>query len=190
MLKYSKSFSGTGVRIWVEGVRHNMSWAEFDFKGNLICECTRDNFLSPGLTTEEMREAKTAIAKMRPAPYDNAYLRFNNLPEGGRIRNYATGELEAGVSCYALSWDLINQCYNRVGGGLDGAEIIYSFSKAPVYLITGEECGIGSDGEPLLTDARILASLKYDKEKGGYVEKDNITKQEMKIRDYEADKYR
>lgn len=173
MLRYTNAYSGTGVRVWVENVPHNMSWAEFDFQGNLIRECERDDFLLPGLTPEERNEAREVIAKMRPAPYDNAYLRFNDLPKGGKSRNYATGELEAGVSCYALSWDFVNQCYKRVGEGLDGAMIGYTFMQAPVYLITGEECGRGSDGEPLLSNPRILASLKFDIEKDGYVRKDD-----------------
>lgn len=199
MLRYTKAYSGTGVRVWVENVPHNMSWAEFDFEGNLIRECERDDFLLPGLSPEEMQEAKEAIEKMRPAPYENAYLRFNDLPKGGKSRNYATGELEAGVSCYALSWDFVNQCYKRVGEGLESAMIGYTFMRVPVYLITGEECGRGSDGEPLLSNAKILASLKFDSEKDGYVGKDDTQRlneeaargnKGVKNRDSEADRLR
>lgn len=169
-LKYTCGYADTdNIRAWVDGERGNMSWAEFDRSGNLVSECKRGDFLFPGLTDRDMAEARDAISHMLPAPYVDAYLRFNDLPEGGRSKNFATGQMEAGVSCYALRWDLINQCYKRTGGGLDGAMIAYGIQGSPMYLITGTECGTGSDGEPVLEGAKILANLKFDKDKDGYI---------------------
>lgn len=170
MLRYSCGYEEpNNIRVWAEGDPNNMSWAEFDLNGNLVVECKRGAFLFPGLTDNEMAEAREAIARMRPAPYAEVYLRFNDLPEGGKSKNYATGEREKGVSCYALRWDFIGQCYKRTGGGLDGAMIAYAIQGAPMYLISGIECGTGSDGEPVLNRAKILSNLKFDKDRDGYV---------------------
>lgn len=106
---------------------------------------------------------------MHPEPFANAYLRFNDPPKSGRSKNFATGKIEDGVSCYSLTWDMINQCYKRTGSGLDGAMIAYAMQGAPVYFITGEECGTGSDGEPLLQNVKILAGAKFDRQKDGYI---------------------
>ncbi len=42
-------------------------------------------------------------------------------------------------------------------------------SESPVYLVTGEEAGRGSDGEPLLKNVKILAKLTFGKENDGYI---------------------
>lgn len=168
MLSYGKGQKGD-IRVWVDRERGNLSWAEFDFSGNLVCECKRGSFLFPGLTDAEMEEARISISKMSPAPYENVFLRFNTLPAGGRSKNYATGETEGGISCYSLRWDLASQCYKRTGNGLDGAMMAYAIQGVPMYLISGTECGTGSDGEPVVSDAKVIGSLKFDKGKDGYV---------------------
>ncbi len=165
---------GNVIKVYHEGHNdHNMSWAEFDFSGNLVAESKKGPFF-PGLTAEEISEATEAIKKMQPAPYQNVYLRFGDIPVGGKSKNYATGEMESGVSCYALRWDLISQSYRRTGGGLAGAMIVYMIKGAPMYFIAGEECGTGSDGEPLLDNPVVLATARYDMDKDGYVIKERI----------------
>ena len=56
----------------------------------------------------------------------------------------------------------------RTGGGLDGAMFAYLIQKAPIYLITGKKCGVGSDGEPLVENVKVLARAKFDHDKGGW----------------------
>lgn len=162
MLEYTCGYADTkNIRAW-----SGLAWAEFDRSGNVVNECKNEHYL---LTAEEMKEAREAIQQMHGAPYSNAYLRFNDLPEGGKSKNYATGEIEAGISCYALRWDLADQCYKRTGGGLDGAMIAYAIQGAPMYLVSGDQCGVGSDGEPVIDNVKILASLKFDAKKDGYI---------------------
>lgn len=167
MLRYVNGYD-SDVRVYSEDINNNgLSWAEFDFSGNVVCECERSS-IAPGLTTEDIEEAKRAIKNMHPAPYKNVYLRFGYLPENGRSRDHSSGEVEAGVSCYSLRWDFIEGCYKRTGGGLDGAAIYYMFAKAPMFLITGHECGVGRDGEPTLENVYILSTLTFDTKKDGY----------------------
>ncbi len=47
-------------------------------------------------------KARKAMRARRPTPRagEDVYLRFGDLPEGGRSRNYRTGRLEPGVSVY------------------------------------------------------------------------------------------
>ena len=64
---------------------------------------------------------------------------------------------------------MINGCYQRGSEGLDGAALTYLIKGAEIYLITGKEIGKGSDGEPLIEDAEIVAKLRLDPDKDGYV---------------------
>lgn len=150
-------------------VYQDLSWAHFDLDGNLIAENVK-SFCMPGLTDEEKTEAIERIKSFKKAPYGvTGYIRFGNLPKSGKSKNYATGKLEKGVSCYNALWDLEKNAYVRTGNSLEGAAINYIIKGAPIYFITGEEVGTGSDGEPLLSNAQILAELIFDPDKKGYV---------------------
>ena len=171
MLTYCKDYNHeNGIRVSVTDVRHNMSWAVLDRDtGELLQECKRGEYLFPGLTDAELAEARERIKGFKQAPYQNAYIRFGHLPKNGKSKNYATGESEAGVSCYSAEWDMINGCYQRGSEGLDGAALTYLIKGAEIYLITVKEIGKGSDGEPLIEDAEIVAKLRLDPDKDGYV---------------------
>lgn len=162
MLEY-KDWLDDQIRVY-----DGLAWADFDRSGKLIKKS--NNSFCGILSESQVKEAAEVIKKLPPAPFKGfVYLRFNDLPEGGKSRNYATGETECGVSCYSLTWDLISGCYKRTGYGLDGAMITYVIQGAPAYFLSGEECGTGSDGEPVIKNAKILSSARYDAEKDGYV---------------------
>lgn len=156
----------TSIRAW-----SGTAWGDFDRDGNLVRQNPQNpKWVCGKMTQEELDEAAEVIKGLMDAPIPGeVYLRFNDLPDGGRSKNFTTGELEDGVSCYALRWDLISQSYKRIGSGLDGAMIVYAIQRAPMYLISGTECGTGSDGEPVIKDVKILAELKFDKDKDGYI---------------------
>lgn len=169
-MHYTEAFERPGlIRVDVCGDRDSLSWAILNMKtGEVIEECKRGDFLFPGLTDAELAEAQQAVKSFRAAPYDNAYIRFNDLPHSGYSTNYATRKKESGISCYEARWDLVSGAYKRNGDGLDGAAIYYIMSESPVYLVTGEEIGKGSDGEPLLKNVKMLAKLTFEKENDGY----------------------
>ena len=175
MLSYCKDFNHkNGIRVSVTDVRHNMSWAVLDRDtGELLQDCKRgEHHLFPGLTDTELAEARERIKGFTDAPWQEAYIRFGRLPKNGKSKNYATGEYEAGVSCYSAEWDIIDGCYRRGAEGLDGAAITYLIKGADIYLVTGREIGKGSDGEPIIEDAKIVATLRFDSAKDGYVIKE------------------
>lgn len=171
MLEYTMDPMVKGaVRVYVEGDRGNMSWATMDMDGNIVRECKRGAYLCPGLTDAEIAEARERIATIQRKPVDgDCYIRFNDLPRGGKSRNHASGMTEAGVSCYEARWDILRGCFRRTGSGLEGAALVYLLQGAPIYLIQGEVVGTGSDGEPLLGSARVIGTLAFDREKDGYV---------------------
>jgi hypothetical protein len=169
MSKLSYSKRNEGIHVCVTGDRGNLSWAIIDPEtGNIVRECKRSHIM-PGLTEAQIEEAVEAIRRMSFAPFEGAYIRFNALPSCGRSTNHATGEDERGISCYEATWDLLDWCYRRTGGGLDGAALSYLIEGADIYLVTGTEVGYGSDGEPVLADVEIVASLEFDAAKNGYV---------------------
>jgi hypothetical protein len=82
------------------------------------------------------------------------YVRFGDLPEGGRSRNDETGQYEAGVSVYHAEWansDHDVLCVLLCNEG-DVAQL-HILEDRSLYLVEGIEVGKGSDGEPLLADA-------------------------------------
>lgn len=82
------------------------------------------------------------------------YVRFGTLPEGGHSRNDETGELEAGVSVYRAAWQSSDHDVLSVKLCSDGDVIqLRTLENRPIYLVDGEEIGVGSDGEPLLANA-------------------------------------
>lgn len=101
------------------------------------------------------------------------YVRFGcqegAFPPDGLSGNFITGEKEKGVSVYeALERDgkyqillpaldpftvgTLGQCYN-VAQGLWGQE------NHPLYEISGILIGMGSDGEPLLKDCKVIKQI-------------------------------
>lgn len=101
-------------------------------------------------------------AKFPKRSIGDMYIRFGDLPEGGRSRNHATGEYEPGVSCYDASWDYEDGCWRICGGGLVGAIMAAAIKGVPAYLARGREVGRGSDGEPCIADATIVCGLDWD----------------------------
>ena len=82
------------------------------------------------------------------------YIRYGNLPKGGKSKNHHTGELEAGVSVFEAlfypdgSYELqanTTMIRSLMSGGL---------LKRNVYRLYGDVVGTGSDGEPVLKVAK------------------------------------
>lgn len=75
-------------------------------------------------------------------------IRYGDIPEGGRSRNWATGELERGVSAVDFLTD-------KTQGKQTIYDAIYGIQDATKNIIGGWDFGIfGSDGEPLLVGAK------------------------------------
>lgn len=149
----SKAYEGTGFRFW-----HGLSWCEVAVDGSMMREC-KASAMMPAFPEELKGEVAAIAGTLHYPAYEDAYIRFNDLPESGRSRNWASGEVEKGVSVYDARFDVVTGRYSTYGA-LAGAEIAYALQDAPVYLVTGEEVGRGADGEPLLTNVKVLGTLE------------------------------
>lgn len=98
-----------------------------------------------------MNDATLVIAKVSYLPSnEKKYLRLGLLPESGKSFNFLTEQEENGVSVFDI-----------VDGKpvINNLQLIDSFSgrhSFKAFFVTGEQIGIGHDGEPILTN------VKYD----------------------------
>jgi hypothetical protein len=83
------------------------------------------------------------------------YVRYAQDIEGdlerGFSRNHATGVAECGLS--------VNSIRDTSAGAIASSITEYVYFGGTAYLLTGRECGTGSDGEPVLAEVEILAEL-------------------------------
>lgn len=89
------------------------------------------------------------------------FVRFGPLPAAGRSRNHADGALEAGVSVYRGQRlrDGRARVEPRTNAEIVG-HLYLAADARQLYIVAGREIGVGSDGEPLLADCRILKKAK------------------------------
>lgn len=135
------------------------TWANFDYTGKLLSRSKDSDFI--GTLTEknlsEMKELATLVKK--PKYGTDVYIRFSELPKGGKSTNFATGEKEKGVSVYQSHYNYVTGNYSTYGA-LAGAEISHVLRGSNAYLVKGTEVGMGSDGEPVISNAKVLKKLK------------------------------
>jgi hypothetical protein len=149
-------------------------WAAYSEAGELVangsdwtCKPTDTELIEWAAVAQ--RVAQMMASKWAMIDHD-LYIRFGNLPKGGRSRNYATGTIEAGVSVFEARYNLLTGAVELAGGALAGAAIMAAFGAYgdTVLLVTGQYAGVGSDGEPVLRNVKTLAQLSYDESKGGF----------------------
>lgn len=142
----------------------NLHWAHYNDCGERVSQGS-DWVCTP--TAEELQRWDALVQHVIRSPYAaiarrQLYIRFGNLPKGGRSRNHATGRTERGTSCYEASIDVLTGTVELVGDGLAGAAILAAFGGygGVALLIAGEYSGRGSDGEPLVQRPTIVARLE------------------------------
>ena len=96
------------------------------------------------------------------------YIRFGEIPPDGKskIRNRTDNTIigeELGVSVFEFIDGRGIVVPNNQQARDDFLKLTSSLWK-PQYIVIGEEVGIGSDGEPLLKDVKIIKVLKEGKE--------------------------
>ena len=155
-------------------------WAFYDRSGQRLRCGLEEAMARP--TEEELREWDPAMQEvaarwrnrdqeLRLAHLGKLFIRFGNLPKGGRSTNHFTGEKELGVSCYWARINFIKDTYELRGHG-DDRILMRAVSGGYGFvnlLITGEHVGDGSDGEPCVRHPKILSRLKWDQERRGFV---------------------
>lgn len=103
---------------------------------------------------------------------DKYYIRFGDLPKGGKSKNYATNEMEIGISAYPVKWNIEKNKWEIIEEQLEEFSALHSLTYditigegRPVYLIQGQELNdLGSDGEPMLdvNKIKIIKQLQPD----------------------------
>ena len=140
MSQYHYSIQNDKIRVDISNDRHNLAWAFFDRSGNPV-EFSKESFIMHWNHDDDKMISETIKSFVR-APFN--------------------------CSVYGARYDLISGEYKISGSGLEGAMIAYTIKGAPIYFVTGEEVGKGSDGEPLLENAKVLSRAIATGE-GGYV---------------------
>lgn len=95
------------------------------------------------------------------------YIRYGELPPTGKSRIYnRAGEIigeEVGVSVF----EYIEGRGIIVPDNKDAQDDFFTLSKSywkPAYLVTGDEVGIGRDGEPLLKNVKVVKTIRTAKD--------------------------
>lgn len=103
---------------------------------------------------------------------ETAYMRFGRIPKDGKSKNHATGNKEKGTSVYEIEKNPLTGTWVLTNNGTDplGLISLIQSGKTP-HLVSGDSAGYGSDGEPVLTNAKQIRRLFYDKDKNGFSEK-------------------
>jgi hypothetical protein len=176
MKRYLDFYIPNCVVVYEENHTENgavVSWAVIEKNtGRVIRECAQNSRETMRrFSPEELEEARKVVMTLDiTTPFQNAYIRFGNLPESGYSKNYAIGKNELGISCYRAVWDLQSKAYCMFEQAVRVDVTIFKslYVDAPILLITGTEVGEGGDGEPVLNNAKRLAQLQYNYEEKNY----------------------
>jgi len=119
---------------------------------------------------------------------DDVYVRFGDIPDGEQSYNSTDDCYEDGVSVYAAEVASVPAESDAAGMfvpvGSKTLQILL-LAHRDTYLVTGEEVGTGVDGEPLLRDVEIIATLQPgDKASAWVIEDDRSqTATELEVQD-------
>ena len=97
------------------------------------------------------------------------FIRFGDLPESGKSKIYFHGQEigeEEGVSVYPAFYDLSDKLYIGISlpitkDTLGTFQSLVEYDNRPCYLVSGEQIGTGTDGEPLIKDVIIIEEIEY-----------------------------
>lgn len=129
--------------------------------------------------SQETRIVQHEVADAEYTVFVNYYIRFGRMPKGGRSRispGYQMQMLartgvripkrEKGISAYRAKWDgrrrkwvMPTVPWDSYVIGMETLLMEACDGKAPVYLVTGIEVGEGEDGEPVLTEVKVLEEI-------------------------------
>lgn len=129
----------------------------FDREGRLVRDLG-------SFTEAERNEIRGHLGELMRRPIEDYgkvhYYRWGEPPESGRSRHVISGKYERGVSVYAARLNPINGHLVMDPSGLKFEHYGSAVSSdRPVYLMEGDKAGRGSDGEPLLRNARVVRRL-------------------------------
>ncbi len=155
--------------IRVDGMRTNtgrgstLGWAFFRVDGSLFIKGTA---YAVDPTDQEISRARSLIEhaiqnlKLQKISWKDinkpVYIRFGELPPKGHSYDYSTGRFEKGVSCFALTFDLVAGGYVPADDSAKLFGSLVGLTGRQGYIIEGRYAGVGADGEPVLSAAKIV----------------------------------
>lgn len=110
----------------------------------------------------ENSEKEKSDKKWRNAK--NVYLRYGKIPESGKSKNYTDNIDELGVSVFL--GQILENGEARIITNHNfqvGTLLVGGIRNRPLYIIEGDEVGTGSDGEPVLVNAKAFPVKQYAK---------------------------
>lgn len=164
--------AGGPFRLWSPD---GMQFADYDPATGKRIQTGQDRLTKP--TPEQLeawdRLATSVAQRMRDnmAAQGGAqrFIRFGPLPQGGRSRNFATGEMEKGVSVFGAKFDPLHGTFRFDEDGTEpGAIFSHLFSGSEPMLVEGRVVGRGSDGEPVIANPKVVGRLLFDPEADGF----------------------
>lgn len=87
------------------------------------------------------------------------YVRYGDLPHNGRSINHADGSAEAGVSVYRGQVLPTGEARAIISSN-DELGSLLGIRSRKLYIVEGDLIGTGSDGEPVLTNCRIVKEVE------------------------------
>lgn len=115
------------------------------------------SLLHPDTQSELDRLVAASDDKWRGA--SPCYVRLGDLPASGRSRNHADGSNEAGVSVYHGEILPTGEARPLPRHNAELCGLLTMLAERPMYVVTGDEIGTGSDGEPLLANCKIVSPV-------------------------------
>ena len=95
---------------------------------------------------------------------EKCYIRLGDIPSNEKSFNHLDKIYEDGVSTFrGIKY---NNCYVPIieypdkAGTILPLQAMFDYCKKPTYIVTGEEVGLGSDGEPLLRNVNIIKEIE------------------------------
>ena len=108
---------------------------------------------------EIISDCKKALTDFYKPSLSAVYIRFGSIPENQKSKNHLSGNMEVGVSVYEAIYR--DGKYSLLLPSPTGSSCV-SLSGCldrPAYLVEGEKIGVGSDGEILLKNCKIIKAI-------------------------------
>jgi len=102
--------------------------------------------------TDDIQAQLEATAK-------RVFVRFGTLPNSGRSYNYRDNKYESGISVFNALLLHNGQVIVKPNTNYELGSL-FTLMDRDAYIVEGEVIGTGSDGEPLLRNAKIVRKLK------------------------------
>ncbi len=111
--------------------------------------------------------ALESLAKRHDEKWSGAksvYVRYGKLPPGGKSKNWADNRSEDGVSVFNGLLLPSGEMLPVPKHDQEVGSILLGLRQRPMYVVEGEVVGSGSDGEPVLRNAKLLTGKQAAKE--------------------------